>query len=115
MPRELAKKLAQPISFRVLDLVAKEGCGHLVGFVANYEVPVGICQLCLHVFVAAQFVEPANGLEWKLKPLIEFVLPLLGEIARTHDQTSVQVAANQQFLDEQASHDGFSSARIIGQ
>ena len=107
-----------------------------MGFVANYEVPVGICQLCLHVFVAAQFVEPANGhrvlsepvsrtcrfkfvigqnLEWKLKPLIEFVLPLLGEIARTHDQTSVQVAANQQFLDEQASHDGFSSARIIGQ
>src|SRR5258708_10897066 len=99
MARELAEELAESISLRVLDFVAEERCGHLVGLVTNYEVPIGVQQLCLHVFVAAQLIEAANrhrilckpvssacrfkfvvgqNLEWKLKPLVEFVLPLLG-------------------------------------
>src|SRR6266542_322047 len=136
MPRELSKHLPESISLRVLDFIAVERCGHFVGLVTNNEVPVGVRQLCLHIFVAAQFIEAANGqrifsepvssarrfkfvvcenLEWKLKPLKKFVLPLLGEIARTHDQTSVQVTTNEQFLDEQTCHDRLPGARIIGE
>src|ERR1700730_730867 len=61
MPRELAKKLAQSISLCVLDLVAEVRCGHLVGLVTNDEVPVGVRQFCLNVFIAAQFIETADG------------------------------------------------------
>src|SRR5436305_3206576 len=109
MPRELAKKLTESIPFRVLDFVTKKRCGHLVGLVTNYEVPIGVQQLRLNVLVAAQFIEAANrhrilgepvpsscrfqfvvcqDFEWKLKSLVEFVLPLLGEIAGAYDKTA---------------------------
>ena len=136
MPRELAEKLAEPISLGVLDLVAEERGRHLVGFVANHQVPVGVGQLRLNVLVAAQLVQAADGhrilgepvagagrfelvvrqdFEGKLKSLVEFVLPLLGEIAGAHDHAAVQVAADQQFLDEQTGHDRLAGAGIIRQ
>ena len=136
MPRELAEKLAEPIALGVLDLAAKEGGRHLVGFVANDKVPVGVGQLRLHVLIPAQLIQPADGhgilgepvagacrfefvvrqdFEGKLKSLIEFVLPLLGEIARAHDHAAMQVAADQQFFDEQPGHDRLAGAGIIRQ
>jgi hypothetical protein len=113
---ELTKELAESVPLRVFDLVAEERCGHLVGFVTNYEVPIGIQQLRLHLFVPAQLIEAAyrhrilgepvpsacrfkfvvrQDFEGQLKSLVEFILPLLGKIAGTHDQTSMQVTANQ--------------------
>jgi hypothetical protein len=53
MPGELAEKLAEAIALGVLDLAAKEGGRHLVSFVANHEVPVGVSQFRLDVFIAA--------------------------------------------------------------
>ena len=56
-PRSWPKSIA----LGVLDLAAKEGRRHLVGFVADDEVPVGIGQLCLNVLVAAQLIQTADG------------------------------------------------------
>ena len=136
MPRELAEELAEAVALGVLDLVAEEGGRHLVGFVANHQVPVGVGQLRLDVLVPAQLVQAADGqrilgepvagarrfelvvrqdFEGKLESLVEFVLPLLGEIAGAYDHAAVQVAADQQFLDEQAGHDRLAGAGIVGQ
>ena len=56
-----------------------------------------------------------HDLERQVKPLVEFVLPLLDEIAGANDQAAVQIASGHQFLDEQAGHDRFAGARIVGQ
>src|ERR1022692_213652 len=135
MPRELAKKLAESISLCVLDLVAEVRCGHLVGLVTNDEVPIGVRQLCLNVFIAAQLIEAADGhrilsepvsstrrfkfvvcqnLEGKLKPLIEFVLPLLGEIAGAHDKTAVQVAAHSGSTSSRSMREWTPARRMVG-
>ena len=57
------KELPQPVAFRVLDLVAEIGGAELVGFVADDQVPVGLLQLGLDIFVAAELVQPANDQE----------------------------------------------------
>jgi predicted permease len=72
-----------------------------------------VCSPCIGSCARRFKLGVCQNLEGKLKPLVEFVLPLLGEIARTHDQTAVQVAADQQFRDEQTGHDRFPSAGII--
>jgi hypothetical protein len=131
----MSEELTKSIALRVLDLTSDKRGRHLVCFVANNEVPVSVSQLRLNVFVATELIETANGhwilrepvpgprrlqfvvsqnLERKLKPLVQFVLPLFGKITGAHNQTSVQVAANQQLLDEQAGHDSFASAWIVG-
>jgi hypothetical protein len=136
MSSDLAQELAEAVAFGVLHLVAKEGGRHLVGFVANDKVPVGVGQLRLHVLVAAQLVQAADGhgilgepvagtgrfelivrqdFEWKLEPLVELILPLLSKIAGAHDHAAVEIAADQQFLDEQAGHDRFAGAWVICQ
>ena len=56
-----------------------------------------------------------QDLEGKLEPLVEFVLPLLGQAAGADDQAALQVAADQQFLDEQAGHDRLAGAGIVGE
>ena len=56
-----------------------------------------------------------HDLERQVKPAVEFVLPLLGEVAGANDQAALQVAAGQQFLDEQAGHDRLAGAGIVGQ
>jgi hypothetical protein len=53
--------------------------------------------------------------ERKLESLKEFVLPLLCEIAGAYDHAAVQVAADQEFLDEQPGHNGFAGAGVIRQ
>ena len=88
-----------------------------MGFVADDQVPIGLLELGLGVFVPAQLVEPANGqwrfvepvagagglqsvvghdLERQVKLAVEFVLPLLDEIAGADDEAALQVATGQQ-------------------
>jgi hypothetical protein len=47
--------------------------------------------------------------------MVEFVLPLLSEIAGAYDHAAVQVAADQQFPDEQTGHDRLACAGVIRQ
>jgi hypothetical protein len=107
-----------------------------VSFVANHKVPVGVGQLGLDVLITAQLVQAADGhrilgepiagarrfklvvrqdLEGELESLVKFVLPLLGEIAGAHDHAAVQIAADQQFLDEETSHNRLAGAGIVSQ
>ncbi len=59
--------------------------------------------------VAGQDVEAEAEL------LGHFVLPLLDQAARRDDQAALQVAADQQLLDEQPGHDGLAGAGIVGE
>ncbi len=98
-----AEKLAQAVALGVLDLAAEVGGAHLVGLVADDEVPVGLLELGLDVSFAAQLVEAADGegvlvepvagpgrfelvvghdLEGQVEPAVQLVLPLLDEVAR---------------------------------
>ena len=56
-----------------------------------------------------------EDLEWQVEALVEFVLPLLGEAPRTDHKAPLQIAAGDQLLDEEPSHDGLAGARIVGQ
>ena len=61
VPGQAGEKLAEAVALGVLDLVAEVGGAQLVGFVADDQVPVGLLELGLDVFVAAQLVEAADG------------------------------------------------------
>ena len=61
MPGQRREQLAEPVALGVLDLVAEVGGAELVGFVADDQVPVGLLELGLDIFVAAELVEPADG------------------------------------------------------
>ena len=43
----------------------------------------------------------------------EFVLPLLREAARADDEAALEVAPSDEFLDQQARHDGLARTRVI--
>ena len=43
----------------------------------------------------------------------QLILPLLRQIAGCHDQTTLQIAARDQLLDEQTGHDGFACAGVV--
>ena len=47
--------------------------------------------------------------------LVELVLPLFGQIARADDQAAAHIAADHQFLDEQAGHDGLARTGVVRQ
>ena len=136
--REPGEELAKPVALRVLDLVAEERRRHLVRLVADHEVEaaVGRLELLLHVLVARELVEPGDDevrfekpvagaggfelvvgedLEGQMEAAVELVLPLLGEAAGANDQATLQVAARNQLLDEQARHDRLAGAGIVGQ
>ena len=130
--------MPQPVALRVLDLTAKERRRHLVGLVAHDEIPAAVrsLQLLLNVLVAGKLVQPRNDemgfqepvactrrfelvvcqdVEGQLEPAVELILPLLRETAGTDDQAPLQIAASDQFLDEQPRHDGLAGTRVIGE
>jgi hypothetical protein len=138
VPRQRGEQLAQPIALGVLDLAAEEGGRHLVRLVADHQVPaaIGGLQLLLDVLVAGKLVEPGDGqvglqepvagprsfqlvvgedLEGQVEALVKLVLPLLGQAAGADDQAALQVAPGDEFLDEQAGHDGLAGARVVSQ
>src|ERR1019366_7389339 len=90
----------------------------------------------LHIFVAGEFVEtgdnevvfeePVAGacrfepvirhnLEGKLEAAVKLVLPLLGQAAWADHETALQVAACDEFLDEQSGHDGLTCTGVVGE
>ena len=133
VPREGGEPLAQPVAPGPAHLAAPEGCAHLVRLVAHDQVPVRGLEPVLQGGVPAQRVEAADrervvrepgagpggvgrhGLERQGEPPREFVLPLLDEIARAHDQTPPHVPAHPQLLDQQPGHDRLSRARVVRQ
>ena len=56
-----------------------------------------------------------HNLKGQLEALREFVLPLLGETAGANNKAPFEVAASDQFLDEQPRHDGLTGTRIVGE
>ena len=56
-----------------------------------------------------------ENLERQVEAPVELVLPLLGETAGTDHQAALQVAARDQFLDEQPRHDGLAGPWVVGQ
>ncbi len=138
VPGQGREQLAQPVALGVLDLAAEDGGGHLVGLVADHQVPAAVrgLELLLYVLVARELVEagddqvgfqkPVAGargfqlvvgedLEGQMKAAIQLVLPLLGQAAGADDQAALQVAPGDQLLDEQAGHDGLAGAGVVGQ
>ena len=133
---QAAQELAQAVALGVADLAAEVAGRHLVGLVADDEVPVRLLQLGLDVLVAAELVEAADGqrvlrepvpgpgrfqrvvgqdLERELEAAVQLVLPLLDETAGADDQAAVQVAPRDQLLDEQPGHDRLPRPGIVGQ
>jgi hypothetical protein len=45
---------------------------------------------------------------------VEFVLPLLSEVAGTDDEAAFEIASRNQFLDEETCHDGLTRAWVVG-
>ena len=135
---DAGEQLAQAITLGVLDLAAKEGRGHLVGFVAHHQVitAIGRSKQGLQIFAAGQFVQPGDGeivfqepiagagrfqlvvgedVERQLKAAMQLVLPLLGQAPGAYDQAALQVAAHDQFLHQQPGHDGLAGAGVVRQ
>ena len=56
-----------------------------------------------------------EDLEVEAELLGQLVLPLLGEAARADDEAALEVAADDQLLDEQARHDGLAGAGVVGE
>ncbi len=100
------------------------------------EIPVSLLQLRLSIFIPTELVEPADGqiglsegvaaagslkpvvrenLEGEVKTSVQLILPLLNEATWADDQAAVQVAADQQFLNEEAGHNGLAGAGVVGQ
>ena len=111
--RQPRQELAELVALGVLDLAAEEGRRHLVGLVADDEVPaaVGDRELGLHVLVAGQLVqagddevvleEPVAGagrlelvvgedLEGQMEAAVQLVLPLLGQAAGADDEAALR-------------------------
>ena len=133
----VAHPLAHLVALGALHLAAVVVGTHSVRFVAHHQVPfLGLLQSVLQLLVPRQHVHPGDQqrpllkrvaqpggvdhlageqLELQLELLLELVLPLLGERARRHDQAALQLAADQQLLDQQAGHDRLAGAGIIRQ
>ena len=108
-----------------------------MGFVADDEVPIGRGRnLRLQLVGPGHHVEPDDqpialgervagerGLDLVARQDVEgeaeflghFVLPLLDQRARRDDEAALQIAPDQQLLDEQARHDGLAGAGIVGE
>ena len=138
VPCQPGEHLAKSVTLRVLDLPAEERGRKFMGFVAYHEIPATIrCrQLRLNVLVARQLVQPGDrkvifekpiarssrfqfvvsqDFERQVKAPAEFILPLFRKVSWANDETSLKIATNDQFLDQQSRHDRLSSARIVGQ
>ena len=127
----------EPVAFGVLDLAAEEGGRHLVGLVADDEIPAAVrrLELLLHVLVAAELVQPAmtrlvsrNQLPVRAASSLSFVRSRRagGSAGTARPATArpgcrgrrpgtAEVAAGDQLLDEEPGHDGLAGAGVVGQ
>src|SRR5271163_4311614 len=138
VPRQTRQKLPEVITLGVFDFAAEESGRELMCLVADHKVPTAIRDLefLLYVLVAREFVETGDDevvfeepvaamrrfelvvgqdLKGKLESPVKFVLPLFGETAWANHEATLQVAARDQFLDEQTSHDGLACTGVVGE
>ena len=134
--RKAGEQAAELVALRAVHLAAPEGGGHLVRLVADDEVPLRGPELFLRFRAAGEFVQPRDAqfgflkgvagdgggqavigedLKAQVELLVKLVLPLFGQIARADDQAAAHIAADHQFLDEQAGHDGLARAGVVRQ
>src|SRR6266568_2026464 len=119
MTSDLAEQLSKLVAFGEFDLSAEESRGHFMRLVDHHQVPIGLFQLCLHMFVTRELVEACDAqrhvakgvarcrgfemvvgeyIKGHLKFATQFVLPLLDEVARGDNQATAQISTNHQFL-----------------
>ena len=132
-----AERLAQPVALGELHFAAQVVGAHAVGLVADDEVPLRSGpELFLNVLVPRELIEAGDeqvlllervrrprGLdhvagekvEVEIEFLVQLVLPLLGNAAGRDDEAALEVAPDDQFLDEEPGHDGLAGARIVGE
>src|SRR5216683_4371402 len=134
--RDLAKQFTKLVAFSILDLAAKEGGRHLVRLVYDDQIPLGLLQFGLDVFIAGQFIQSGdsqrgfgkgiarNGslqavvrenVKGNVKAQVELILPLLHKVAGRDDEAAMEIATNHEFFDEQSCHDGFARSWVVGQ
>src|SRR5438552_10078252 len=115
MTSDLAEQLPKLVAFGEFDLTAKESRGHFVRLVDHHQVPIGLFQLCLYMFVARELVEACDAkghvdegvarcrgfqavvgeyIEGDLKFATQFVLPLLDKVAGGDNQAAAQISTN---------------------
>jgi hypothetical protein len=132
----LAEELAEAVAGGVFDLIGVDAGAHLVGLIDDDEVPIVGGAEQLEVGILLQEVDPADdevtlgegvaagrGLDFgpadELKPEVELfgqlIQPLFAEVSRADDEAAFEVAAEDEFFDEEASHDGLAGARVIGE
>ena len=105
-------------------------------FVDNDQVPLGVLELFLEIFIAGELVQTADklvgfikevarrtlflfftaeNLELDAKFLQQFILPLFGESARRDDEDPFGIRTHEQLTNQQASHDGFTRPGVVCQ
>jgi hypothetical protein len=120
-----------------LELPTEVVGAHAVGFIADHQVPLRcLLKPGLQLLVAGEHVHAGDQqgllgkwiaqpcgidqvageqLKLQLKFLLEFVLPLLRQGTRCHDQAPFQLPADQLLLDQQAGHDRFARPWVVSQ
>jgi hypothetical protein len=132
---DAAQQFAQLEALSLVDLVSEVAGRELVRLIDHHQVPVRKAQLVQELFAARQLVYAgdhqvgilegvtaallhhlaAEEAELQAELLGHFVLPLLDQASRGHDQHAPGVGAHQQFSDQQAGHDGFAGAGVVSQ
>jgi hypothetical protein len=56
-----------------------------------------------------------DDVEGQVELILQLILPLLDKVARCDDEAVLQIAADDQFLDQKARHDGLAGAWIVGE
>ena len=136
MAGDAAKHLSHPIALGLLQLVAVEVGRHLVSLVDHHQVPLRGLQPFLQFLVAGQLIEACDqprallegvaregrlhhvageDVERELESIVQFLLPLLYQRSRRHDQHPVGVSSYVQFPDQESRHDRLARSRIVGQ
>ena len=115
-------------------LVVRTGRTHFVGLVHDDQVPVAAEQTVrgvrdardpryrrddlvlllpgVHPVVGPEHVTP-DDLECFPELILQFALPLEGQVRRRDDQRAFGQPADLEFLEEQASHDGLACAGVV--
>ena len=129
--------MTELISFRVFDFAAEVRGRHLVGLVADDQIPSAVRRekLALDVLIAGEFVQASNdvvglqepvtgsgslqlvvgqNLKWQVETAIKFILPLLRQTAGADDEATLKVTAGDELLNKKTGHDRFAGAGVVG-
>ena len=130
--RAVAQELPEPVALALVRLVARR---HAVGLVDDHQVPAYLPQtrkdvLALgevkrgnHMFLAQPLVDAelvANvsafqHQELLIELLLQFSLPLEGQVRGAHDEDPLGQTPELELADEQAGHDGLAGPGVVGE